>query len=331
MIKRILLITLAILVVLLSGVSSSCQRGYSGPVESISIGFLPGQTAAEAYVAQDSGFFTGNGLNVTIKDYDSGIAAVDGMLRGEIDLAGGAEIILVRGAFDQRAISAIAVANKLESFYLVGRRDRGIENIADLDGKRVGVDLSTITEFYLGRFLELHGLSLGKVTLIDMVPSQAVDAIAKGTVDAAAAVQPYIDTISNQQGTNTISWNIQSSQATFGMFVGKNDWINERPDLVKRFLKALEQANDYILNHPDETKTILKNRFAYTDEYLALVWHENNFSLSLDQSLIIAMEDEARWMIANNLTAEKQVPNFLNYIYEDALKQIKPEAVNIIR
>jgi hypothetical protein len=36
-------------------------------------------------------------------------------------------------------------------------------------------------------------------------------------------------------------------------------------------------------------------------------------------------------MIKNNLTAQKEVPLFNNYIYEDALKAIKPEAVNIIR
>jgi len=41
------------------------------------------------------------------------------------------------------------------------------------------------------------------------------------------------------------------------------------------------------------------------------------------------MEDEARWMIASNLTDEKQVPDFPDYIYESALKELKPEAVNI--
>jgi NitT/TauT family transport system substrate-binding protein len=42
------------------------------------------------------------------------------------------------------------------------------------------------------------------------------------------------------------------------------------------------------------------------------------------------MEDEVRWMIKNNLTNEKQVPDFVNYIYADGLKAVKPEAVNII-
>ena len=43
------------------------------------------------------------------------------------------------------------------------------------------------------------------------------------------------------------------------------------------------------------------------------------------------MEDEAHWRIENNLTTEKTVPDFEKYIYKDALKAIKPEAVNIIR
>lgn len=42
------------------------------------------------------------------------------------------------------------------------------------------------------------------------------------------------------------------------------------------------------------------------------------------------MEDEARWMIKNNLTSEKKTPNFLDYIYLDGLEKIKPESVNII-
>lgn len=101
--------------------------------------------------------------------------------------------------------------------------------------------------------------------------------------------------------------------------------------MPKDSLKAIDQANDFILKHPDEAQAILKQRFNYTYKYLELVWPENNFSLSLDQSLILAMEDEARWMISNNLTTEKEVPFFNDYIYEDALKAVKPEAVNIIR
>jgi NitT/TauT family transport system substrate-binding protein len=64
---------------------------------------------------------------------------------------------------------------------------------------------------------------------------------------------------------------------------------------------------------------------------MEMIWPRYQFALSLEQSLITAMEDEARWMINNNLTGEKQIPDFVNYIYIDGLKTVKPEAVNIIR
>ena len=43
----------------------------------------------------------------------------------------------------------------------------------------------------------------------------------------------------------------------------------------------------------------------------------------------VAME-VARCMISDNVIKEKHIPNFVNYIYVDGLKAIKPEAVNII-
>ena len=57
---------------------------------------------------------------------------------------------------------------------------------------------------------------------------------------------------------------------------------------------------------------------------LPRVWPENHFSLTLDQSLVLAMEDEARWMIKNNMTHATVVPDFGNSIYPDTLDAVKP-------
>ena len=102
-------------------------------------------------------------------------------------------------------------------------------------------------------------------------------------------------------------------------------------ETIDRFLRSISQAEEYASRHPEETKAVVKKRLGYNDAYIEKVWGDNLFSLSLDHSLVAAMEDEARWMIANKLTTEKQVPDFLDYIYLDGLKAIKPEAVSIIR
>ena len=59
-------------------------------------------------------------------------------------------------------------------------------------------------------------------------------------------------------------------------------------------------------------------------------WPQTYFSLTLNLSLIAAMKNEGQWMIDNGMTAEKETPDFYNYIYTDGLKGVKPEAVNIV-
>jgi NitT/TauT family transport system substrate-binding protein len=115
------------------------------------------------------------------------------------------------------------------------------------------------------------------------------------------------------------------------LIISSNEWITKHPELTRRFLKSLAQAEAYVIDNPAQAKDIVQKRLNLDPAYIETVWSQNQFSLSLDQSLITAMEDEARWMIKNNLTTEKQVPDFLNSIYIDGLKAVKPEAVNIIR
>ena len=65
-------------------------------------------------------------------------------------------------------------------------------------------------------------------------------------------------------------------------------------------------------------------------ETTALIWESFSFKLFLDQTIPITLEDEARWAIKEGLVDKKDVPNYLDYIYVDALKEAKPEAVTII-
>jgi NitT/TauT family transport system substrate-binding protein len=104
----------------------------------------------------------------------------------------------------------------------------------------------------------------------------------------------------------------------------------QHPELIIRFLKSLDEAAKYAVDHPVESKAILKKRMGVDDAYIAQFWSNSRNSLSLDQSLVIAMEDESRWMIKNNLTAEKTMPDYTDYLYLKGLEEVKPEAVSII-
>ena len=306
---------------------------FAGKTESVAVAYSPFESVTLFWVAEDQHFFSQNGLNVTSHKYDTGAGALDGVLNGEADIvAGTTEFPFTVRALNQARISTMGSISRSEFIYLVGRVDHGIEKISDLNGKKIGTTFGTIAHFYLGRFLDLNGVNIQNVTLVDLkTPTEWVAAVVNGSIDAVATAQPYANSAKDSLGANAVVWSIQSDQPLFAQAISTNEWISENPQVCIKFLKSLYQAEAFVINHPAEAKAIVKNHMNFSDAYVETVWHQNQFSLSLDQSLILAMEGEARWMISNNLTNQTVVPDFTNYIYLEGLDSVNPEAVNIIR
>ena len=309
------------------------QKPYTGEMESITVAYSPFESVTLFWIAENQQFFARNGLNVTSHKYDTGAGALEGVLKGEADIAVGTnEFPLVVNAFNQARILTIGSISKSEFIYLVGRADRGIENFLDLKRKTVGTTFGTIAHFYLGRFLNLNGLNLQDITLVDLkTPAEWVDAVVNGYIDAVVTAQPYSDLAKDGLGDNAVVWSVQSGQPLYTQAIASDEWITAHPELVNRFLKSLLDAEEFVVNHPAEAKATVKSQMNFTNEYTETVWKQNQFLLALDQSLILTMESEARWMISNNLTEQTMVPDFLNYIYLDGLNSIKTESVTIIR
>ena len=332
--KKLIIAAIAVVAVSLLSASlfyPSSPIYYLGKTQSVTIGNAQSfECDTLILVAQKQNFFGENGLNITIRDYPSGLAAINGLLNGEVDIAATAEFPLVSRAFAGTNVSALATIAKTELQDIICRKDRGIEQVSDLLGKKIGVTKGTIAEFYLGRFLQINRLSSENVTLLNVSPADSINAIINGTVDAIITWQPYAYTIETQLGSNSIVWPAQSDQRTFIVEVAKNDWIKRYPDAVNRFLNSLNQAEQYLVQNPSQVEDMIQTKLNYSDDYMAAIWHKNTFSLSLEQSLLLAMEGEARWMISNSLTNQTAVPDFLNYFYFDGLKAVKPESVNMI-
>jgi ABC-type nitrate/sulfonate/bicarbonate transport system substrate-binding protein len=308
-------------------------KGYSGKVESIILAYSPFESTGLFWIAEDQRLFRQNGLNVALRKYDTGAGALAGVSNGEADIAVGiAEFPVVGKAFLKADIRILGNIDRAEFIYLVGRKDRGIRKASDLKGKRVGTTFGTVAHFHLGRFLNLNGLDIRDITLVDVkTPEGWVNSVANGDIDAIVTAQPYANSARQRLGANAVVWPAQSGQPLHGLIISSGQWITKHPELTRRFLKAMAQAEEYLTRNPDHAKAIIRKRLDLDAGYMETLWSQNQFSLSLDQALIATMEDEARWMITNNMTTEKEVPDFLNYIYLDGLKAVKPEAVNIIR
>ncbi len=305
------------------------QKKYTGSVEKLTVAAAHYLTGALVYVAEDLGFFEKNGLEVTIKDYGSGKACADALIAGEADISTSADNVFVSNSFEHAELRVLGTVATKQIKELVARKDKGITTTADLRGKKIGVKKKSGAEFQLGVFLVFNGLSQKDVELVDLKPSEMLEAISNSNVDAVFVWDPYLYNIKKELGENAISWH--GGKDFYFVLLAKQDWIESNPTTAKRFIKSLLQAEDYIKDNPEKSKEFARKRFDYESDYIDYSWPNQEFTVILPQAMLILFEDQARWRIKNNLTSATEVPNYLDYIYMDALEEVKPEAVGIIR
>jgi len=300
-------------------------------IEKVTIATYLGEFSSLVFIAENQGYFTNNGLDVTITEFETGLGPVQAVLSGDADFATASEFVLVSSSFNNEDLKAVSLIDTASAIELVARKDREINNPADLRGKKIAIPRKTAAEFFLGNFLIFNNMSIDDVEVIDMGPSKIIEAMSDGTIDATMIWQPNVYQITNRLGDNAITLPATTGQEFLFLMIGDGKKIDTNPLIVKRLLNALLEAEVFASNNPIETQNIISERTNLEIDYLKSVWQGNDFALSMPQRLLLAMEDEARWVIKNTLVQEKEIPNYLDFLYIDALDSVKPEAVTVIR
>lgn len=303
---------------------------YTGPVEKIVLASYEGDSGLIPYIAEEQDYFREQGVDVQFKNYEAGKLAVDALLAGKADIATSAEAVLVSHSFqnqDLRLLSTIAVGN---TNGVVARKDRGIKTAKDLRGKRVGVTGKSAGEYNLGVLLMFNGLQMEDIEPVDLKPGEIVRSVVSGETDAGFTWEPNLYHIKTKLDENAIIIKTEVPEVRF-VLLSTNKWLKNNPDAALRFMKALLKAERYIRQNPEKAKLFTKEKFGYEQDYLVSTWQNHRFVIELPQPLLNILEGQAKWQIRNNRLDTDQMPNYLEYIYFDALNALKPEAVTIIR
>jgi ABC-type nitrate/sulfonate/bicarbonate transport system substrate-binding protein len=308
----------------------AAPKKYTGSPARLTIGTGLFEVSGLIWIAEAQGYFAENGLNVTIKVFEAGKYAVNALQKGEIEIATASELVFVGKAMDGEKIQTIGSIAKADMHYLTARKDRGILQISDLKGKKIGLVRETSAEFYLGRYLQLHDMNLQDVTVTDLKPTEVEESLIKGEVDAAVIWDPYAYPIEKALGRNAVIWTVQSGQMMYWLLLAESDYITGHPELIDRLLLSFNQAEQFVVNNPDRAKKIVQNRLNAERAYMERIWPNTRLALSLDQGLIIAMEDESRWIIDSNVTGNLKMPYYPDYIYWQGLEKVKPSSVTVI-
>lgn len=322
-----------ILFVLFSAGCAAQEEGYTGPVEKVTIGVESSLLPAAVWVAEDKGFFQEEGLDLTIKEFDSGKASLVAMLSGDggIDISAAAPTPIMFNSFGREDFYVFGTfAYAYEDIKVIANKDSGIADVNDLIGKKIGTLRGSTGEFFTETFLIYNSISPDDVEMVNIAPLDLPEALNSGEIDAQVIWEPHGTTAKDLLGDRYIRLPSADVYKTTFNFLTMKNFANENPEVLRRFLKAIDKATDFIKNNQEEVQEITANRLNLQKEDVALHWDEFTFELSLEQSFLINIEDEARWAIKNNLTDATEAPNYLDYVYCDALEEVKPEAVTII-
>ncbi len=311
----------------------SQQTGKPDEIDKVTLGVESSLLPAAVWVAENKGYFQEEGLDLTIKEFDSGKSSFLAMLEGEgVDISTVAPTPIMFSSFDRQDFYIFSTfAYAYEDIKVIAHGDKGITAAVDLKGKKIGTPLGTTGQFFVETFLIQNGLLPSDVEIVDIAPSQLPDALNNSLVDAIVIWEPHAYNAQNLLGQNAVR--LPSSdvyRCTFNFMV-MNDFAQAHPEVLVKFLRAIDRATDFIAQHKEESQAIVAERLELDKELVTTFWDYFTFEVSLDQSLLVTTEAEARWAIKNGFTDKTEVPNYLDYIYLDALEEVKPEAIRIIR
>lgn len=309
------------------------EEKYTGPVEKITFGVEKSIFSSVVWVAENKGYFEEQGLDINIKEFDSGRNAFKTMLsEGNIDMATVAQTPVVIHSFERNDYAIIAgMVTSDGDTKLLARKDKGISRPTDLKGKKVGTVKGSTGHFFLDLFLTEKGMKSSDVEIVDFKATDLVPAIKNGTVDAISVWEPHISDAQKVLGEKALLLETGVIFREDFYFVVNTNFIENHPGALQRFLKAIDKATVFMKQNKEESIRIVSQRIQSDRETVRTGWDIYTFEVFLDQAILLSLEDRAKWAIKNNLTDAVEVPNYLDYIYPDILEAVKPGAVTIIR
>ncbi len=337
--KSVSLIGIATVLVIALGIGiwytqkGDTPRGFTGAKETVRLGFTHNSLEALLIIAQEKGYFSEEGLDVTFREYPTGkIALLDGLFEGEVDIVSVAEVPIVFNSFarqDFKVFATIGMAD--DQMKIIARRDSGIETPEDLKGKRIGTQRGSAAHVFLHHFLLDTRLSDEEVIVSFLKAVDLPAALAKAEVDAIAVKEPFIGQAKDLLADNSIIFHPRGIyRKTFNLTV-LDDFVEARPQTLIKVLRALVNAEGFAKKNRGQALETFLSAPGISRTEVQEQWPTVELTISLAQDLLIQMEFQAKWAIDRNLVDAMEIPNYLDFLYLNALNEVNPQAIKVIR
>lgn len=264
----------------------------SAQMQTLRIGATANDTYAEAYYAQDMGFFTKAGLAVELTTFPNGAAISAGVASGALDIGVSNPVQLANAVVHGVPLVFIAAgalnSTAAPTALLCVAANSPIKTARDLIGKTIAISaLKDSTYLAASLYVAKNGIDASSVHLIELPFSEMGPALARGTVQAAVITEPSATQafIAGEARVFTkIFDSIASSFLISGWFT-TIDWSQKNDALAKRFASVIYDTARWANGHHDQSGAILQ-KYAHLEPDTARRMSRCTYTTVLDPQQI---------------------------------------------
>jgi len=239
------------------------------------IDWLPAGDKAVPYLGVQDGLFAAEGLDVTVQSGRGSSDVVTKLGTGAADLGtGGLAALLQARAQTPVAVKAVMSIYTLQPDAIFTTEDSGISSLKDVAGKTVATATFSSSNVAWPLVLKANGIDPAKVDLLKADPGALAPMLAAGKVAATinwvtvapAFAKPLAET---GKKLKVIAWSDYGFDG-YGLSVFASEkMLNERPETVKKFMRAYVKATAKAIADPMAAATALKTMVPEVDVEVA--------------------------------------------------------------
>jgi NitT/TauT family transport system substrate-binding protein len=220
---------------------------------------------AEAYYAQEMGFFKKHGLTTSVSTLMNGAAIAAAVASGDLQIGISNVLQLAQASSHDLPFVVIATGGVHAPNYhvsgLVVAAGSPIASAKDLDGKVVGVaTLNGLDQMAASVFIDKNGGNSKAVKFIEVPHAAIVDTLTAGRIDAANIEDPDLSAALARKRVRSLGDGeaaIAPSWAETAWFSTKN-WLAGNKDSAARFAAAIYEAGAWAMENPDPAAVVLQ-------------------------------------------------------------------------
>lgn len=235
-------------------------------------------SATPQYLAQTRGFFRAEGLDAELIQMNPRLGAT-AVVNGDASFAT-PFVSTFRAILQGFPMKFVLVHLKKGPYFIIVRPE--IKDVQQLKGKKLGV--STIRgadQLVAEEMLLAKGFSPGQIQAVAIGDGPVrMQALITGAVDAISIAPPH-DLMLQSMGFKALAGPPEQGLPVAGMFASDR-LLRENPQLVKRTLKALLRAHEFILENKSATIPVMMQWLPQTPEVAARSYDLELKTLSRD-------------------------------------------------